>query len=66
MSPELAQVLINGAFTIVAGIRRLGMSTQEINERLNRVDNGQDAVTVEEVRGKLDSWQDAIDEGRAL
>lgn len=66
MKGQVAVQLINAAFSVIATIRRMGMATEEINERLDRVDNGGVAITIEEVREGQTDWQTAIDEGRAL
>ena len=61
----LAQI-INAAFSIIAGARRFLGSTDEINERLARVDAGGEAITVAEIQAKQNEWQSAIDAGRDL
>lgn len=63
---RLITVALNGAFTLIAEWRRKGATEAEIAERLDRVDNGGEAVTVDEVIAAEDAWQAAIDEGRDL
>lgn len=65
MSAQTLAVLINAAFQIIAAVRRLGMSSDEINDRLDAVDQTGEAITAEEVQEKLDDFQAAIDAGRA-
>ena len=66
MNAQLVAAVINGAFQLIASLRRFGMTNQEINMRLERVDNGEDPITIDEVQTKLDDFQAAIDEGREL
>lgn len=66
MNAQLIALAINSAFQVIAGLRRYGMANQEINARLARVDSGEQAITVAEVKTKEEDWQRAIDEGRAL
>lgn len=63
---QLIATALNGAFTLIAEWRRKGATDAEIAERLKRVDQGGEAVTVEEVIASEDAWQAAIDEGRAI
>jgi len=64
MSANTLAVLINAAFQIIAAVRRLGMSSDEINDRLDAVDQTGEAITAEEVQEKLDDFQSVIDAGR--
>ena len=66
MNAALAAQAINWAFSIIAGIRRMGMATDEINARLDRVDRGEEAITADEIRSNQDAWQNALNEGREL
>lgn len=63
---QLSAVAINSAFSIIAALRRMGMTTDELNARLDRVDRGEEAITVAQVRTKLGDVQAAIDAGRAM
>lgn len=63
---NLITAALNGAFTLIAAWRRKGMTDAEISARLDAVDAGGDAISVDEVIATEDSWQAAIDEGRAM
>lgn len=69
MNQATAQLLataLNGAFVLLAGMRRKGLTDREIRERLDRVDAGEPAVTAEEVIAAESEWQAAINEGRQI
>lgn len=69
MNPATAQLVttaLNGAFTLLAEWRRKGATDAEIAERLDRVDDGQEPITVDEVIAAENAWQQAIDEGRQI
>jgi DNA-binding transcriptional MerR regulator len=66
MNALLFTNLLNGAFGAIALMRQQGMTNEEINARLDRVDAGGEAITVDEVTEQLLDWQAAIDAGRAM
>lgn len=66
MKAELITAVINGAFQLIASLRRFGMTNQEINMRLERVDNGEDPITLEEVNNKINRMEAAIATGREM
>jgi len=61
MSAALLQVILNGAFSLIAMLRRQGMTNEDINARFDIVDAGGQAISVAEVQQSLDRWQQALD-----
>lgn len=66
MNAVVVAQLINAAFSIIAGLRRMGATNLEITARLDAVDAGGDAISVAEVQSRLDDFQAEIDRGRGL
>ena len=66
MNAALIAQLINAGFAIINGMRQLGFTTADINLRLERVDQGGEAITIDEVQAKLDALKAEIDAGRAM
>ena len=66
MDPATIATIINAAFGIIDGLRRMGMTTDEINARLAQVDAGGAAITADEVRAMIQSGRDAIQQGRDM
>lgn len=66
MDPQLVAAVINGAFTVINSLRRMGMTADEINARFDMVDAGGEAITVEQVQTKLDDFQAALDAGKEM
>lgn len=65
MNPATIAQIINAMFSVIAGLRRFIGTNEQIKARFERVDRGEDAITIAEVEAALDDWQQAIDDGRS-
>lgn len=58
--------MLNAAIQVVSSLRNLGMTTAELNERIERARRGEEPITPDELRAMTDATQLAITEGRKL
>lgn len=66
MNAALIAQLLNAGFALINGMRQMGFTTADINMRLERVDQGGEAITADEVQEKLDALKSEIERGRSL
>ncbi len=66
MNAAIIAEVLNAGFSLIATLRRQGMTNAEINARLDLVDQGGKAITVDEVDAQLSAWQQALNAGKQM